>query len=604
MRCSLDRLSYRMSDEFLDTPMNTLKPHNDSDTEQDAVRERITYTHAVADWCLRQARRHMERGNIEAALLWNYQASRMLIRGCRPLVSETIERNLREIASLLPRVEWRPTRGREAPRRWLHVIDHALPYGGHTAMARRWITSDPGKSVHNVVLTVQEQPVPEALADAARRTGGEIFLPDPNSSFLSRAMWLRELAYANADCVVFHVGSDSVIAPTAFGVDGGPPVLLVNICAHTFWTGASVADLVLNSTGSKLERFWTRHYRGASSAATLPIPVQPPQNCAGDDVFTAEFRAQARQRLNLPTDAVVLLSVGREEKYRPVPGLNFFAVANSILEECPQARMLVVGPSAKSYQTKLNNRLAVVGCQLDLRIYYAAADIYMESFPFGSTTALLEAGVHGLPCVLTPEDCPPPFGTDGVAVEGVLQRPASVDEYAGRVKDLIASSEERIRCGTSFARSIRQHHCDAGWTQYLSDLIRQIPEVHTLHPVVQPPSPPEEYDYYWTRCNSRFRGDPLFVTFLGAISFGLKPTLDVPLSQACRAAKRGRRRQGLLQTTVPILLSALLPLCPAAAVGFLHRTLMYLWDLKRRLKSFLRRRDNVNPDSNEPVAAV
>ena len=588
--------------------MHKLSRHDESETEQNDVREGIAFTHAVADWCLRQARQHMERENIEAALEWNYRAARTLIRGCRPLVSETLERNLLEIASRLPRFAWSPAREQNAPRRWLHVVDHALPYGGHTAMARRWIATNPGDYVHSVALSVQEAAVPESLADAVRKSGGEIFLPAPNTSLLSRAIWLRELAYAKADCVVLHIGSDAVVAPAAFGVEGGPVILLVNHCAHTFWTGASVADLVVNCRGSQLERFWTQHYRGISSAGTLPIPIQPPQDCAGDEVFTAEFRAQARRRLNLPVDAVVLLSVGREEKYLPVSDLNFFEMSRTLLESCPQAWMLVVGPSANNDRRKLskelNGRLAAVGCQLDLRTYYAAADVYMESFPFGSTTALLEAGVHGLPCVLAPADCPPPFGTDGIAVDDELQRPANVDGYVKRVKELIAHPEERVRCGRSLARSIREHHCGAGWTRYLSNLIERMPKAHTLHPVVQPPSPPEEFDQFWTRCNSRFKGDPFFNAFLDACSAGLTPRLDVPLYRECRAGRRARRRGGRLQATAPILLSGLLPLFPTAVGRPLHRSIMYLWRLKRQVRSFLRRKVAGDPASAESVAAI
>jgi hypothetical protein len=110
----------------------------------------------------------------------------------------------------------------------LHVIDNALPFGGHTAMARRWITTGPENNVHSVALPDQHHPVPPALADAVCSSGGEIFQPEPNGSLLSRAIWLRKLASAKADRVVLHIGNDNVVAPAAFGVDGGPPVVFVD----------------------------------------------------------------------------------------------------------------------------------------------------------------------------------------------------------------------------------------------------------------------------------------------------------------------------------------------------------------------------------------
>lgn len=588
-------------------PRDTLRHLSDSSSEETLMEARLAFRHSVASWCLRQAKRHMERGKNEAALEWNHIGAGVLRYGCAPLVSETLEQNLLEIASRLPRFEWRSAHDKDASRRWLHVIDYARPYGGHTAMVRRWIARDQGNRVHSVALPNQEHPVPEALADAIRDSGGEIFLPAPNASLLSRAIWLRELAYTKADCVVLHIYNEDVVAPTAFGVEGGPPVLLVNNAAHLFWTGAAVADVVINVRGSQLERFWTQHYRGISSTATLPIPIPLPQNADSAEVFSAECRAQARRRLNLPADAVVLLNVGRDEKYQSVSGLNFFEVARSLLASCPKAWMLVVGPSNSDYRKKLNQelngRLAVLGVQLDLQPYYAAADVYVEGFPFGSTTALLEAGVHGLPCVLAPGDCPPPFGTDGVALDHELRRPANMEEYVMRVKELIAHPEERIRCGRSLARSICEHHCGTGWARYLADLIKQVPEVHTLHPVVQPPSPPKEFDHYWTRCFSHRLGDPFVYAFVSGISSGSTPRLDLSMYRARRAARRARLHGRGLQATVLELLSVLLPLFPAAVRRPLYRGITYPWRLRQWLRLYLSRNVISNPASIEAVVA-
>jgi glycosyltransferase involved in cell wall biosynthesis len=584
--------------------MDTVTTSDGFCPDQDFLKTRVAFRRSVADWCLRQARRCIKHGQIEGALRWNHLAAGTLSSGCNPLVSEALEQNLLEIASYLPRFPWCPAQNRKTPRRWLHVIDHALPYGGHTAMARRWIANDPGNNVHSVALPAQDGPVPDELARAVHKSGGEILLPALNGSLLSRAIWLRELAYARADCVVLHIYNDNVIAPVAFGVDGGPPVVFVNHSGHLFWAGAAISDVAINGRGSESELSWIRDFRGISNVATLPIPIPPPQGHGSDQVFTAEFRVQARRKLNLPSDAIVLLSVGREEKYKPVQGLDFFETVHSILSSCPQARMLVVGPSEKDHHkrlnAKLNGRLTVAGLQFDLRAYYAAADIYMEGFPFGSTTALLEAGVHGLPCVLAPADCPPPFGTDGVALDNELQRPANVEEYAKRVKELIANPEERYRCGRSLARSVSAHHCGTGWTRYLSDLCGALPESHTNHPVPQPPSPPEEFDLYWTGCFD-LQGDPLDRTFRRALFWGLTPRLDFALYRACHAARQVRRGQGRLRSSVPVLLSALFPLCPAAARGPLYHSLK---KLKAWLRSLRRWKGTIDRGSVESVAAV
>jgi glycosyltransferase involved in cell wall biosynthesis len=459
-------------------------------------------------------------------------------------------------------------------------------------MARRWINRDPGR-IHSLALPDQSDSVAESLAAAVRDSGGDIFAPPLGSSLLQRAIWLRQTAYEKADCVVLHISNADVVASTAFGVDGGPPVLLVNHAAHTFWTGAPMVDVVLNCRGSEFERFWTRRYRGVSNGATLPIPIEPPQEISNSDqVFTSECRARARRRLNIPADAVVLLSVGREEKYHPVGGLDFFGTVRALLTECPNVWMLVVGPEETEERSRLsgqlNGRLKVLGLQFELRDYYAASDVYMESFPFGSTTAFLEAGVHGLPCVLAPASCPPPFGTDGIALDHEY-RPANVAEYVARVKELIADSRERSRRGASLARSIREHHCAEGWSRYYSELLEQIPAVHRLSPIAQPPSPPEPYDEYWALTNGVFKMDPFSSVFMSGLAAGLTPKLDFALFKACRAAKQSRRRQGFLQSAVPLVFSAFLRVFPAVSGKFLYRQMMRLWDFKRAVKSFVRR---------------
>src|SRR5207253_10705538 len=50
---------------------------------------------------------------------------------------------------------------------------------------------------------------------------------------------------------------------------------------------------------------------------------------------------------------------------------------------------------------------------LDSSIFCEAADVYLEGFPAGSLTALLEAGEAGLACVRAPAQVIPPFSSDG-----------------------------------------------------------------------------------------------------------------------------------------------------------------------------------------------
>jgi hypothetical protein len=148
------------------------------------------------------------------------------------------------------------------PDRCLHVLTEALPAGGLTAMATRWIKNDTSGRVHSVALLSSGIPVPTSLLQAVENSGGAIHVADPAGSLVNRAAWLRRLAAIDANYVILHVEQADVICGVAFGVPGGPPVKLVNHAAHVFWIGASAADQVVNCRGSKLEVFWSATYRG------------------------------------------------------------------------------------------------------------------------------------------------------------------------------------------------------------------------------------------------------------------------------------------------------------------------------------------------------
>lgn len=531
----------------------------------------LAYVDQLAEWCSRNADRSRRRGQVEDALRWKTLVARTLATKSAPLASPELEADLLELAGALPRYEWKRS-APGAPKRWLHVMDQALPYGGHTAMARRWISSDTA-NIHSVALLSQQTPVPDTLAETVAASGGQVTVMDPEVSLLSRAGSLRKLAFENADYVVLHVAVWNVIAPVAFGLDGGPCVVLVNHAAHIFWVGVSVADLVLNCRGSELEREWTVTYRGTERSGVLPIPLVPVVRIPAGDV--EQVRERAKRELEVPSGLTVLLTVGDTYKYRPLGVLNFFQAANQILSSCPNTYLLAVGPEpSEDWQVlgaNFTGRVCVTGKQRDLRRYHAAADIYLEGFPFGSTTAFLEAGLQGIPSVLAPADCPPPFGTDGVALDHLIERPSSVRAYADQVVALVRDPARRRELGALLSQSIEHHHTGEGWKQYLAKVVSQLPASHSVA-LPTPQCPPRHPVHYWAEVVStrpdfigRAHGDILEYPFRLALENGLKPCIDTALAKACAAAKSVRQRAGApLFVYVVIGLAAQVLPAPAA----------------------------------------
>jgi hypothetical protein len=538
---------------------------------------RLDYAAAVADWFLDIGDSCILRGDFEEALQCNHIAARVLLNQNRDLSSPRIESNLQFFGRMLPEREKPPlvrsteTEGREI---WLHVLNEALPFGGHTAMATNWMQDDRSKRIHSVALLSQTLPVPHELVQAVRKSGGNVYPADSTQSFLSRATWLRRLAYELASFVVLHVDLDDVISPVAFGGDGGPPVLMVNHAAHIFWIGGSIADLVVNCRGSVQEESWTHLHRGIPRYATIPIPLLKPTGSNAGTFVNTRKREEARENIGIPKDSVCILTIGDSFKYTPIDALNFIEVCEDILRDAPDAFLVAVGPEAdgcwKIARDRFGSRLRVYGRQsrTQIAVFHQAADIYIEGFPFGSTTALLEAGIRGIPVVLAPAECPPPYGSDGVALDEVLVRPSSIDEYKTMVVRLSKSSIERDRWGSRVCSAVTRHHTGSGWGQYLENAIRKLPSAHVAYPVTSSVRTPGRLYGYWTRFRSKVSGThwgTLFENFvMYAFSMGVRPRLTTAILKACVDARTIRTHRTIPLPLVMFLCNGLFPLLPLA----------------------------------------
>src|SRR5262249_13197289 len=148
----------------------------------------------------------------------------------------------------------------------------------------------------------------------------------------------------------------------------------------------------------------------------------------------------------------------------------------SILSSRSDVLLVAVGPENTGNWRRLSEitggRLRAVGPQGDVALYHHAADVYLEGFPMGSLTALLEAGLAGLPCVRAPSLSPMPILSDGVALAD-LDQPRDVDSFVSLVLHLIDDERFRLAIGTELSANIRRHHCGGGWLAYLEDMKRQ-----------------------------------------------------------------------------------------------------------------------------------
>jgi hypothetical protein len=165
-------------------------------------------------------------------------------------------------------------------------------------------------------------------------------------------------------------------------------------------------------------------------------------------------------------------------------------------------------------------------------VFHAAADIYLEGFPVGSPTALLEVGISGIPCVRAPRNVPPPFAADGIALSGVRQ-PVDVAAYVSAAIGLVRNEGERRVQGSALARAIQAHHTQARWPDYAQNAASALPERHRVYSLAgAAPLPTPLRDLSVALSTLGHAEDTLTFTFRAAFELGLQVRVDASLAKA------------------------------------------------------------------------
>jgi glycosyltransferase involved in cell wall biosynthesis len=355
------------------------------------------------------------------------------------------------------------------PKKILHVLTEVHGLGGHTRLTWRWIEADAGRS-HSVVLTSQGSPeVPEPLIRSAEATGGKVhYLDRGPGGLVFRARALRKLA-ADFDHVALHIHPYDVVPLIAFARrEHRPPISFLNHNDHVFWLGTTVADQVAEMRDSGRRLSESRRGISASRISMLPIPLEVKPELLE--------RSEAKKQLGISEDTILLLTVASAYKYNAPEGQHFTDVLLPILRNHPRAQLLVIGPADAgvwaSASRQAAGQLKVLGRRGDTALFYQAADIYLDSFPFSSLTAVLEAGCHAAPIV---SYCGRSAGAeilcgDDLALSGLMQRGCDAAEYARQISRLVEDPQLRSDLGRSTRESLIAFHARGGWNEFLEKL--------------------------------------------------------------------------------------------------------------------------------------
>jgi hypothetical protein len=175
---------------------------------------------------------------------------------------------------------------------------------------------------------------------------------------------------------------------------------------------------------------------------------------------------------------------------------------------------------------------------VDLRPWHAAADLYLEGFPVGSYTALLEAALAGRAFVrkplLAPLDVLP---VDRGALDG-FAAPSDANAYADAAIALAQDARARAALAERGRAAVRRVHCTE-WPDALAALCAGVPAEHDVPRVGDAPQMPLALARYAAGVvPTHARESPLEVARQAALQQGLWPRPDIPVLEAMRVWQR------------------------------------------------------------------
>jgi hypothetical protein len=357
----------------------------------------------------------------------------------------------------------------------LHVMTKAIPTGGHTRAVAAWVRNAKDQAVHSLMITNQRGALPSWLTDAVTASGGKYWSLSKQPDVLGRAVVLRRVAEDWADVVVLHAHPFDALPMIAFGVDGGPPVVLFNHADHVFWLGASVADVVadLRPMGQHLSA--TR--RGVRNSEILPLPLSGP--------IEEPSREVARRRLGIGNDTTVLLTISNERRYLPFGTYDFLHTMTGILQRNSKTVLIAVGPRSvggwAESSALVGGRIKPMGPCTNLGVFYASADVYLPSYPLGGMTAMLDAGLRGVPVLgLYFSEAPHLSGADDIALDGLSAYTSSPGDYVAEIEKLISNPALRHERGRLIQERVRKIHVPPGWNEFLENVLNSLPSEHRV----------------------------------------------------------------------------------------------------------------------------
>ncbi len=424
------------------------------------------------------AKNSLHNRNYEEASKWCFEGARYASENHPGFyTSPELEKILIECAGHVPQSNYKldipPINSKR--RKVLHVLSEGYSTGGHTRLVKNWIEKD-SDSIHSIITTWQIDTTPMWLTNAAKESGGWAYSLQQLANFIDRSSVLREIAYEWADIVVLHVHMFDPIPIMAFGVEGGPPVLFMNHGDHVFWIGTSIIDNLVNFRESGRELSKIR--RNICRTSLLPLPLESPD-------IKLEYKNRIRNKLAIKQNAVVLLTIASAYKFKTFGQIHYIDILKRVLDRHNDAVAIVIGPDNMELWGKANKetkgRILPIGIQQDIEKYYAIADIYIDSYMFGSVTSALDGGLNELPVAALQNYNNRTLSFNDISYNIDDMDFNNMEGFVNYISKLISNKNYREKKGKELSIQIEKDHIYK-WCDYLNEIYKGVEnKVHNIY---------------------------------------------------------------------------------------------------------------------------
>jgi hypothetical protein len=284
--------------------------------------------------------------------------------------------------------------------------------------------------------------------------------------------------------VVLHAYSQDVIPSLAFANPAStPPVLLLNHGDHLFWLGVATSDIVINLRDAAQDLSIARRSVEVRRNVMVPTIVAPAQR--------TRAREDAKRELGLSPETVFLFSAARGMKYRSVEGRSFADTHVALMRRHPNAVLWVLGAGDpadwRDACAAVDGRIKPLPESPDTKVYFEAADIYVDSFPFVSSTSMMEAAGLGAPLVSRfygPKEARI-FAINHPGIDAPTLHGADEAEYVAHLDRLIGDPELRAKMGEEARKAVLHYHTPPSWLDFIEQAYKRAVELPPIDPKVQ-----------------------------------------------------------------------------------------------------------------------